>query len=324
VTDDWFIDQKFFDDVMGNPMLKRILTNALVAYWLFQGWGNAPDAFGDLRPFVSDYLVKGDTGVELRIHGRPWAFVTPAPATVVFLDTRTRRVLHTPNLLGMFTPAELLNGNARGDLASVLRDPARRSDLPVLMVSPPPVFDMSVVEWAQQTTSFTRDQALENDLESWSANGEGFWAFLRTLDASPHAQFVIFAGDVHFATTIFATALFAKSLFGKPDRLDVLHLTSSAVKNAPDAKAIDRLHTANIVQTASAADADSDDAPDAVVRYTLQKLTGSSFEIHKNNIGIFTMTRTGSNVSAVRVTNTFVDSDGGRFQTAGAWGTLFK
>lgn len=61
-----------------------------------------------------------------------------------------------------------------------------------------------------------------------------------------------------------------------------------------------------------------------VVRYTLQELTTSSFETHKNNIGIFTMTRTGSNVSAVRVTNTFVDSDGGAFQTAGAWGTLFK
>jgi hypothetical protein len=323
VTDDWFIDQKFFDDVMGNPMLKRVLTNALVAYWLFQGWGNAPDAFGDLRPFVSDYLVKGDTGVERRIHGRPWAFVTPAPAAVIFLDTRTRRVLHNPDLLGMFTPAELLNGSALADLASVLSDPARRSDLPVLMVSPPPVFDMSVVEWAQQKASFTRDQALENDLESWSANGAGFWAFLRALDASPHAQFVIFAGDVHFATAIFATALFAKSLLGKPDRLDVLHLTSSAIKNAPDPKALDHLHMANIVQTEAAADEDSD-TPDAVVRYTLQKLTGSSFEIHKNNVGIFTMTRTGSNVSAVRVTNTFVDSDGGTFQTAGAWGTLFK
>jgi hypothetical protein len=248
--------------------------------------------------------------------------VTPAPAAVVFQHTRTRRVLHTPGLLG-FTPAELLNGAALGDLASVLSDRARRSDLPVLMVSPPPVFDMSVVEWAQQKASFTRDQALENDLESWSANGAGFWAFLRALDASPHAQFVIFAGDVHFATAIFATALFAKSLLGKPDRLDVLHLTSSAIKNAPDPKALDHLHMANIVQTEAAADEDSD-TPDAVVRYTLQKLTGSSFEIHKNNIGIFTMTRTGSNVSAVRVTNTFVDSDGGTFQTAGAWGTLFK
>jgi hypothetical protein len=320
VTDDWFIDQIFFDEVMSTPMLKRVLTNALVAYWLFQAWGNDPDNFGGLLAAVSDYLVSGDPGVELRIHGKPWAFVTPAPPAVVVLDTRTRRVLHSLDLLNNLTPAELLNRPALADLASVLSDPARRADLPVLMVSPPPVFDMSVVEWAQQKTSFTRERALENDLESWSANATGFWAFLRTLGASPHAQFVIFAGDVHFATAIFARAHISnKGLFHPQREVQVLHLTSSAIKNAPDSEALDRLNAANFFQSQSSTD---DKALDDV-GYMLQKLTASSFEINKNNIGIFTMTRTGSSVGAVRVSNTYVDSDGATFQTAGAWATLF-
>jgi hypothetical protein len=45
VTDDWYLTRKWRDLVLLKPLGRDVLRNALVAYGLFQGWGNDPKQF---------------------------------------------------------------------------------------------------------------------------------------------------------------------------------------------------------------------------------------------------------------------------------------
>jgi len=42
VTDDWNLTARWRDRVRASPAGRRIVANALAAYWAFQGWGNDP------------------------------------------------------------------------------------------------------------------------------------------------------------------------------------------------------------------------------------------------------------------------------------------
>ena len=48
ITDDWNLSAQWEETAYGHPFSKRIIGNALIAYMLCQGWGNNPDAFGDV------------------------------------------------------------------------------------------------------------------------------------------------------------------------------------------------------------------------------------------------------------------------------------
>jgi hypothetical protein len=45
VTDDWNMTAQWELTAYENPLARRIIGNALFGYWLFQGWGNAPQNF---------------------------------------------------------------------------------------------------------------------------------------------------------------------------------------------------------------------------------------------------------------------------------------
>ena len=51
VTDDWNIGRAWRDQVYTSPLGRRIITNALVAYALFQDWGNDPLRYRGQGPF---------------------------------------------------------------------------------------------------------------------------------------------------------------------------------------------------------------------------------------------------------------------------------
>ena len=45
VSDDWYLNREWCDRVLGKPLGKRIVQNAVLAYALFQAWGNTPQLF---------------------------------------------------------------------------------------------------------------------------------------------------------------------------------------------------------------------------------------------------------------------------------------
>lgn len=45
VSDDWYLNREWCDRVLGKPLGKRVVQNGLLAYGLFQAWGNTPEHF---------------------------------------------------------------------------------------------------------------------------------------------------------------------------------------------------------------------------------------------------------------------------------------
>lgn len=45
VSDDWYLNQAWCLRVLGKPLGRRVVQNALLAYAVFQGWGNTPSQF---------------------------------------------------------------------------------------------------------------------------------------------------------------------------------------------------------------------------------------------------------------------------------------
>jgi hypothetical protein len=61
VTDDWFITNKDKRTVLGNANGRRIIANAMAAYFLFQGWGNAPERFNfpEIKEIIEAHINRG-------------------------------------------------------------------------------------------------------------------------------------------------------------------------------------------------------------------------------------------------------------------------
>ena len=62
VSDDWYLNQEWCVRVLGKPLGRRVIQNALLAYALFQAWGNTPDRF-----------TNGQTGEKLLAAAQNWS-----------------------------------------------------------------------------------------------------------------------------------------------------------------------------------------------------------------------------------------------------------
>lgn len=45
ISDDWYLNRAWCDRVLSKPMGRRLVQNGLLAYAIFQGWGNTPEQF---------------------------------------------------------------------------------------------------------------------------------------------------------------------------------------------------------------------------------------------------------------------------------------
>lgn len=50
ISDDWYLNRAWCTAVLGKPLGKRTVQNGLLAYALFQAWGNTPDQFQEGQP----------------------------------------------------------------------------------------------------------------------------------------------------------------------------------------------------------------------------------------------------------------------------------
>jgi hypothetical protein len=165
VTDDWFITGAWRARVLGSTLGRAMIRNALLAYVLFQGWGNTPDRFDtsgtpeqqllalvpslfagtgtlpdpDICTQVDTLLGLDDptgTGTSTRV-----AFnyhIDLAGIRLVVLDTRTHREYGTPD----GPPGLLTSAALDAQLPISLTD-----DVPVLVVvSPAPVLGPRLME----------------------------------------------------------------------------------------------------------------------------------------------------------------------------------
>jgi hypothetical protein len=224
VTDDWNLSRAWEESAYGHPLARRIIGNALIGYFLFQGWGNAPGNFD--KNFLADVHAVFDNGSPAdhdQLIGRllkfeHWHFVIDCKPRVVVLDTRTQR-WHSDTIASW--PSGLMDWESLVEVQQhLLGQPA------VILVSPAPIFGVKLIEIIQRIFTWL-SFSLTVDAENWMAHPGSANGILNIFRHRKTPQnFVILSGDVHYA---YACDVLLRHVKNSPH---IWQITSSGFCNA--------------------------------------------------------------------------------------------
>ena len=239
VTDDWNLHRDWEETAYGHPFSKRIIGNALLGYFLNQGWGNLPEAFpADLVDAVRSALADPgsethDQAIDRLFHFEGWDFQWPSDPPLVVLDTRTRRWRSESS--GR-QPSGLLDWEAITDLQRILRD--KKS---VLLVSAAPIYGAKLIETIQRIMTMLGKPLLV-DAEYWMAHPGTANGILNVFRHRKTPElFTILSGDVHYSF------VFDVEIRGRHGGPDIWQICSSGLRNEFPARLLDTLDRLNRV-----------------------------------------------------------------------------
>ncbi len=222
VTDDWNLTRDWEEAAYGHPFSKRIIGNALISYWLCQGWGNAPEKFDELEEQAPDFfkpttLDNHDQLIEKLLDWDLWHYTLDTSPKVVVLDTRTQRWRSESSGT---KPSGLMDWESLSEMQQeLINQPS------IIMVSAAPVFGVKLIEAVQKVFTVC-GQALTVDAENWMAHRGTASVILNIFrhgKTPPH--FVILSGDVHYSFVYDITLRFRRN---SPK---IVQVTSSGIKN---------------------------------------------------------------------------------------------
>jgi hypothetical protein len=239
VSDDWNLNQAWCLRVLGKPLGRHVVQNALLAYAVFQGWGNTPDRFevstsgGKLLAAAQKWSASGGTDagahVEIaRLVGMPQQdrrtglpkFVSDGKVSI--LDRDPDAVVWNYTIESNCHEVIVLDTRTwRGyDL--------HRTEIDPPMLLSPTAFDRQLIQPLQATsvTTATRQTFIIAPTNLFSLAGLD-WIHHRELKfhlADPRLHTGIFATDVGDAWNIntLALARLLTTLFAHRDRVVVL------------------------------------------------------------------------------------------------------
>jgi len=223
ITDDWNLTRGWEEAAYQHPFSRRIIGNALIGYWLFQGWGNAPDRFDArfhdaVRACFDPHNVDGqDALIDRLLSFERWHYTVPTTPKLVVLDTRTHRWWSETSLA---KPSGLMDWEELSELQQELIDePA------VVLVSPAPIFGVKLIEAVQRIFTFF-GRALLVDAENWMAHPGAANVILNIIRHPRTPQhFVILSGDVHYSFVYDVKVRF------RDDSPAIWQITCSGLKN---------------------------------------------------------------------------------------------
>jgi hypothetical protein len=265
ISDDWCLNLEWCNRVFSKPLGRKVVQNGLLAYALFQAWGNTPDLFvsgtngGKLleatvrwsqsqgtdlvaETEIADYLgipyldpatqlpklqADGEVSV-LQRDDRvlPWHYSWHNSLyEIIVVDTRTWRGY--PSDTKSTEPPQLLSPSAlQEQLAMPLASTKDRSKLTILVL-PTNLVTLGAIDLVQQW-KLKRNKVFSSDVgDSWNFNHQAMARLLLTL-CSQRERVVILSGDIHYSC-----AVRFDFWFNSPPYSSVLvQLTSSALKNS--------------------------------------------------------------------------------------------
>jgi len=223
VTDDWNLTRGWEEVAYAHPFSRRIIGNALIGYFLFQGWGNRPQSFNDdFLERVHDCFSqpggeKQDALINYLLKFETWHYTVPTSPKIVVLDTRTKRWWSESSLS---KPSGLMDWEELSDLQQELMNQPS-----VLLVSPAPIFGVKLIEVVQRIITFFGHPLLV-DAENWMAHPGSANIILNIFrHRKTPKNFVILSGDVHYS---FAYDIKLKYRHNSPD---IWQITCSGFKN---------------------------------------------------------------------------------------------
>lgn len=278
VTDDWNINGAWYEKVRDSALGRRIVSNALAAYWAFQGWGNDPDNFDkDLIYSITKQLnsVQNNAEVSDRFDlylwkHRNWGFSVPTDPPIIAVDARTQRQPDHGN--HDYYPPRLMDRYAldwlRVEWAKLKADLNLTAEVCPIIVVSMPVMGFTVLESIKHmavwlASAFERIKQVHAVEKAFQIEGvltgflvktldaeiskDGYAEFLMTLIEKMKIQRCVFlSGDVHHSFSAIAWFRYGNKY------LDCYQLTSSAFCNQPhklNMKLIDKIERQKIYTT---------------------------------------------------------------------------
>ncbi len=227
VTDDWNLTRGWEEAAYNHPFSKRIIGNALIGYYFCQGWGNAPDNFGDITEKHHQYFSEQgyqslDEFIEIMLNWQQWHYSLATSPKMIVLDTRTRRWRSESNA---GKPSGLMDWEALSELQQeLINEPS------VILVSAAPIYGVKLIETVQRIFTFF-GQPLMVDAENWMAHKGTANVMLNIFrHAKTPPNFIILSGDVHYSFVYEVTHRFKRS------SSKILQVTCSGIKNQFPAK----------------------------------------------------------------------------------------
>lgn len=237
ITDDWNLTRGWEEAAYGNPFSKRIIGNALLGYYLFQGLGNAPKNLHHLTSeikskFTESSLRDHDEVLQALFDWNHWHYTVGTNPPLMVLDTRTHRWRSEKN---PNKPSGLMDWELLQEMREELRGKSE-----VIMVSAAPVFGVKIIEAIQKLFTMF-GQALTVDAENWMAHEGTAKVLLETFhDPETPKDFVILSGDVHYSFCYDVRLRFKK------DSPRITQITASGIKNQFPSKLIATLDKWNL------------------------------------------------------------------------------
>ncbi len=223
VTDDWNLNAAWEKSAYDHPFSRRIIGNALLAYLLFQGWGNNPSSFSPkLMSSISSLYIdnqseKTDKIISKLLSFDYWHYEWPTSPPLVVLNTRTRRWRSQSN---PSKPSGLMDWEALTELQQTLLNKKA-----VILVSPAPIFGVKLIENIQRLFTWC-GYPLMVDAENWMSHHGSAHALLNLFrhPKTPH-NFIILSGDVHYSF------VYDIKLKGRKNSPNIWQITSSGMRN---------------------------------------------------------------------------------------------
>lgn len=223
ITDDWNLTRAWEETAYGHPFSRRIIGNALIAYALCQGWGNAPRRLQPLidacQRAISEHGVwqQGDL-IDQCVAWDQWHYQVPTQPLLVVVDTRTHRWRSESS---PYRPSGLMDWESLSELQQTLI-----GERAVMLVSPTPVYGVKFIEVVQRVFTFF-GKALMVDAENWMAHPGAANVILNIFrHQKTPPEFFILSGDVHYSFAYDVT------LRSRRRHNHILQITASGIKNA--------------------------------------------------------------------------------------------
>lgn len=233
ITDDWNLSKSWKRKVRDAPLGRHVISNALAAYWLFQGWGNDPESFDEefknsMKAYYSTFQPNTEAyhlWVNSLWNYSDWHFVAPTYPRALFIDTRTERAYDKGKEQG----PRLLNRDSYEKINHLVKQNGHSH--PFLLVSPIPVLGINVIDkflkdyvYPLRSKGIPVHQIL--DLETWIFNSQGYGELIHWLLEQPSNNIIILSGDAHLGFSLHGTV----EQSGKKS-VDIKQITSSPLKN---------------------------------------------------------------------------------------------
>ncbi|SEI83841.1 hypothetical protein SAMN05421831_11235 [Allopseudospirillum japonicum] len=223
VTDDWNLTRAWEETAHENPFSRQIIGNSLMAYWIFQGWGNAPEKYPATWYAQFARYAKAPTPehhnqvLQAVFAWEAWDYQIETQPKIRVLDTRTQRWWSESE---PHQPSGLMDWEALSQLqADLIGQDA------VILVSPAPIFGVKLIENVQRIFT-TLGYALMVDAENWMAHPGAAHVMLNIFTHPQTPQnFIVLSGDVHYS---FAYDIQLKRRKNSPH---IWQITASGFKN---------------------------------------------------------------------------------------------